>query len=138
MYQHRPDLVLPLTAHADLLSAILRLNIAPGPGGSRILDLMDAETEGIREVVRPIRMFQRLAVVGLWPSSQIVAHRDPPIAWIRHHVPLQMNEGCWVFHDGTWQQLEVGKVYRMDPTQLHGAVNWGATLRLHLIVDVSA
>ena len=135
MYQHRPDIALPESVRADLLQAILRLNIAPGPGGSRIVDCTAPEITDL--FASDGGFLGRFAVAALWPSAQIVAHRDAPIAGIRHHVPLQMNAGCWVFHDGTWQQLEVGKVYRMDPTQLHGAVNWGATLRLHLIVDVS-
>ena len=78
-------------------------------------------------------------VIALYPSSQLVAHRDLyEVKGIRHHLPLQVNEGCWVFHEGVWQQLEVGKIYTMDPKGLHGAVNWGATVRYHLIVDVLA
>ena len=75
-------------------------------------------------------------VVALYPSSQLVAHCDPPIIGKRFHIPLVVNEGCWAFHTGTWQQLEVGKVYQMDPTQEHGAVNWGTTIRTHLILDM--
>lgn len=75
-------------------------------------------------------------LVGLLPSQQLVAHTDPPISGIRHHLPLQSNPGCWVFHDGVWQQLEVGRMYTMDPTKPHGAVNWGTELRLHLMIDV--
>ena len=77
----------------------------------------------------------RSSVVSLYPSQQIVAHCDPPIQGVRHHIPLDLNDGCWVYHDSTWQKLEVGRVYQMDPTKPHGAVNWGATTRLHLIID---
>ena len=75
-------------------------------------------------------------VMALWPSSQLVGHTDPPITGTRYHIPLEMNDGCWVFHGGSWQQLQVGHVYQMDPTVTHGAVNWGADLRTHLVVDV--
>ena len=53
----------------------------------------------------------------------------------RYHIPLQINPGCWVFSDCVWQQLELGVVYEMDPTKPHGAVNWGDTVRLHLLID---
>lgn len=75
-------------------------------------------------------------VVSLRPSGQIVAHRDEPITGTRYHLPLQINEGCWVFHSGVWSQLEIGQVYQMDPAEPHGAVNWGETPRLHLLLDV--
>lgn len=118
-----------------LLTLSAKTDLAPGPGGSRI----NAPDPALANDLFPwnaFPSFHRLAFVALYPSSQIVAHADPPIHGIRHHIPLQLNPGCWVFHDGTWQQLEVGQDYTMDPTQVHGAVNWGPTLRLHLIVDV--
>ena len=77
-------------------------------------------------------------LVGLLPSQQIVAHTDPPIAGVRYHLPLQTNPGCWSFSAGVWQQLEVGKVYQVDPSEVHGAVNWGTEVRLHLMIDVDA
>jgi hypothetical protein len=75
-------------------------------------------------------------LVGLLPSQQIAAHADAPIQGVRYHIPLQVNDGCWSFHDGVWQQLKLGVVYQMDPTKPHGAVNWGETIRLHLMIDV--
>lgn len=75
-------------------------------------------------------------IVGLRPSQQIVAHRDAPIAGTRYHVPIQTNPGCWTFHEGVWQRLEEGSLYRMVPHEVHGAVNWGETVRVHLLIDV--
>jgi len=49
-----------------------------------------------------------------------------------------VNDGCWSFHDGVWQQLDVGLAYEMDPTIVHGAVNWGASTRLHLMIDTES
>lgn len=77
-------------------------------------------------------------LVGLHPSQQIVAHTDPAIAGLRYHIPLQTNPGCWAFSGGEWQQLGEGLIYQMDPTVLHGAVNWGTEVRLHLMIDVGA
>lgn len=87
-----------------------------------------------------------VTVVSLAPSQQIVAHRDQPLAngLKRFHVPFLTNKGCWVYHWGLerdpygqekWQRLEKGWVYEMDPAGLHGAVNWGETMRLHLMID---
>jgi len=77
-------------------------------------------------------------VISLNPSAQLVAHVDAPFPQpgVRYHLPLQLNPGCWCYHDGVWQQLELGKVYAMDLTCVHGAVNWGDNVRLHLIMDV--
>ena len=81
----------------------------------------------------------RLLVVGLLPNQQIAAHCDASIApAVRYHIPLQTFPGCWSYHDGLWQQLETGRVYRMDPTKPHGAVNWDSGIRLHLMIDVEA
>lgn len=80
------------------------------------------------------RHLTAIRVVVLQPGQQIPLHADAPITGRRYHVPIAMNVDCWVYH-GDWQQLYPGRVYRMDPTQSHGAVNWGLSRRLHLIVD---
>lgn len=87
-----------------------------------------------------------ITVVALGASQQIVAHRDRPLAGNlrRFHIPFLTNPGCWVYHWGLerdphgqqmWQKLEKGRVYEMDPAGEHGAVNWGGTVRLHLLID---
>lgn len=122
----------------DLLGIALTLDLPPGPGGSRMADFAAAE-EGYSHVKALRSAFPNrwvsVTVLALEPSAQIVAHRDPPMSARRYHVPLQQNSGCWSFHAGTWQQLETGRIYRMDPAEEHGAVNWGATRRLQLILD---
>lgn len=129
MYLEQVSVVLPYQVD-QCLAACRQLDLAPGPGGSRIVPFL-AEVK-LTLMGQPVLKTQ---VAVLYPSSQIVAHRDPPILGVRYHVPLQTNPGCWSFHGGLWQQLQVGHVYRMDPTELHGAVNWGSEVRLHLIVD---
>jgi len=84
------------------------------------------------------RVATHVQLVGLLPSQQIAAHADQPIPGVRYHVPLQVNDGCWSFSVGQWIQLRVGKIYRMDPAEPHGAVNWGETVRLHLMIDVES
>lgn len=135
MYLEQPWRLDPIEI-ATLLAISARLDLAPGPGGSRITPLGPAVEEA-REVLSDLApRWTAAAVVALYPSAQLVAHRDPPIEARRYHVPLVVNPGCWVFHEGMWQQLNVGRVYAMDPTETHGAVNWGADIRLHLMVDV--
>ncbi len=124
---------------ADQRTAILalaaRLDLAPGPGGSRITDF-GALQPALLDLLGPAyAATYRAAIVALYPSSQLVAHTDPPIPGTRLHIPLEVNDRCWVLSGDRWQQLALGCVYLMDPTELHGAVNWGATRRLHLLLD---
>lgn len=130
----------PLRLSPEQVERVARLaetlDLRPGPGGSTAS--ADAVTTPWFQAVLSEAFpapWVRSMVMALWPSSQLVAHRDPPITGTRHHLPLRVNPGCWVFHAGTWQQLTAGQVYQMDPTDLHGAVNWGDTVRLHLVID---
>lgn len=131
-YQARPDRLTPDQV-AALVALGRRVDLTPGPGGARITDLGALTDAGLALVGLAGR--PRLAFVVLGPSRQIAAHTDPPIAGRRYHVPLAVNPGCWSFHAGVWDQLAVGQFYEMDPTEIHGAVNWGATVRLHLMID---
>lgn len=91
------------------------------------------------------------AIPGVWAYSMLVAlrpeggnvpmHIDPrpdSTDLLRHHLVLQTNDRCWNFHDGDWQQLEAGGIYVVDPGLVHASINWGNTLRLHLVVDAVA
>lgn len=84
----------------------------------------------------PNKTLKQITCVGLRPSQQIVGHRDAPITAVRYHLPIATNDHCWVHHNGTWQQLQLGSAYTMDPTLWHGAVNWGETLRVHVMIDL--
>lgn len=84
-------------------------------------------------------IFGWIRFVTLNPSQQIVAHVDAPYQerpFDRYHLPVYTNDRAWAFADGHWQRLQQGWVYQLDPTLLHGAVNWGSTPRVHLLVDV--
>jgi hypothetical protein len=119
-----------------LQALIARVDLAPGPGGSRIT-LLGARTDDALAILgEAYGEIECVAAVILYPSSQLVAHCDQPLPAPRLHLPLHTNEGCWSFSGGVWQQLVVGEVYRMDPTLLHGAVNWGPTPRVHLMLDL--
>ena len=75
-------------------------------------------------------------LVLLFPHSKLPEHSDSNSNRIRHHVALQTNPGVRYFHDGVWQQLELGVIYTMNPSKTHAAVNKGDTLRIQLFVDV--
>lgn len=134
------DKKLPPEYVARLAEKAKRLDIAPGAGGSRFAPWRQT-VEVLGEELRDLfpGTLCRATVVALYPSQQLVGHTDPAPAGEgkRYHIPIQMNEGCWVFHDGVWSQLELGCLYEMDPTLVHGAVNWGAEVRLHLMVDIA-
>lgn len=102
--------------------------ILPFHAGLGVLPWLPIPAEG------PITTIQ---LVGLLPSQQIARHVDAPITpAVRYHVVLRSNEGCWTFDTDRWFKPHEGMIYRMDPTQPHGAVNWGETIRLHLLIDV--
>lgn len=120
----------------DLVALAARLDVRPGPGGSTASD--SAATQAIYEPLLGDLIegdWTKAQIFALWPSSQIVGHCDPSISGTRFHLPLQTNDGCWVYH-GEWVQLRAGHLYQMNPMEFHGAVNWGTTLRLHLVIDI--
>lgn len=126
----------------DLTAALAPLIARYGfTAGASFMSEVPETHEACREVVPHLRAilpgrYRWFRIVGLRASQQIVAHTDQPVVGIRYHLPIQLNKGCWVFHGGLWQQLSRGSVYTMDPTVEHGAVNWGETLRVHLLIDV--
>lgn len=129
--------VTPKELHA--LQTLARLaDLTSGPGGSAMIGL---DCEVFRRALpymgeRPLYDLHAVWLIALYPSAQIVAHTDPPLPGPRVHIPLETNTGCWSFSGGRWQALELGVAYAMDPTVLHGAVNWGDTRRVHLMLDL--
>lgn len=89
------------------------------------------------------------ALPGEWAYSMLVIlkpgmgsirfHRDlkQREGLVRHHLVLQTNEHCWNFHDGIWQQLELGVIYTLDETKEHASINGGESPRVHLVVDIA-
>lgn len=77
-------------------------------------------------------------LVKLEQGNTIPPHTDKALATglTRYHFVLSTDPYSWCMHDGVWQQLEAGGVYTMRPELIHAAINWGATPRLHLVVDV--
>lgn len=135
MYERLTPSLAP--GQVEALQALLpQLDLAPGPGGSRITPLATLTDAALAIIGTAWGAGEHVAAIILYPSSQLVAHVDPPLPAPRLHLPLAVNPGCWSFSDGVWQQLEVGGVYRMNPAVVHGAVNWGPTPRIHLMLDL--
>lgn len=129
-----------ITALCAYVASSVDTLLPPGDGGCRIT-VLDAQQrlaifDKLPSDAVPEGQWERAMIVALYPSQQIPAHVDAPIVGTRYHLPIRTNDRCWVMHDSAWHRLEVGHVYRMDPTELHGAVNWGADVRWHLAVDI--
>ena len=78
------------------------------------------------------------ALFILYPTSMVHIHTDGNQSYPRRHLILQTNPLCWSFHDGVWQQVELGCTYRMDPSKPHGAINSGDIVRIHLYLDLES
>jgi hypothetical protein len=122
------DRLAALRAHAETL------DLRPLPGSvSRFAAVAHEALDGLfaPEYVRAA------FVVSLDPMQQIPSHVDASIApAVRYHIAIRTNPLAWSFHAGQWRHLEEGYVYQMDPTEPHGAVNWGTEPRWHLLVDI--
>lgn len=73
----------------------------------------------------------------LWPQGgSIMPHVDADATGRnRCHLILQTNADSFCMHDGTWQQLELGGIYRMDPAKVHASINWGEAPRINFVID---
>ncbi len=128
-----------ITLTPELLKACQEMhgfNLTPGTSG-----VSASNPEETKEKYYPLLKgifpfsWSYCMLIALYPNRNIPGHKDPFKFSTRYHIPLLTNEHCWVFHDGTWEQLEAGTLYTMDPLLFHGAVNWGDSLRVHLIID---
>ena len=131
---HDTGLCVPSYELEGLLQAALKF--VPDHGPATFMPEFPIDPPSPLKGVQPTNMGIR--IIGIRPGGQIAGHRDgspATVTFTRYHIPLQTNGHCWSFSDGVWQQLDVGVIYTMDPTEFHGAVNWGDTMRLHLLID---
>jgi hypothetical protein len=121
------------------LTEIARTQIPEQSNGSFIVYFPEREVP-MQWFPNPQTIPLETRLIGLLPSQQVARHSDAPgtPAFVRYHVCLRTNDQCWSFSEDHWTRLHEGMIYRMDPSQPHGAVNWGTTLRLHLMIDVEA
>jgi hypothetical protein len=76
--------------------------------------------------VLPGEWFRSMLVL-IRPGGNIRMHKDVPEGdgLTRCHLVLQTNDRCWNYHDGDWQQLELGGIYTVDLTREHASINFG-------------
>lgn len=130
----------PLQEMAKRLDAFtVAWTTAPGNYGTTVEHL-----GSVREAFADVAEF----IPGKWPYSMLTVlppggfipfHRDVPADSLkRFHLVLSTNERCWSYHDGNWQQLDLGSIYEVDHSLEHASINLGDTPRVHLVVDVAA
>lgn len=138
MYMQTEHPKLTKTQIDQLVGTANNLGLKAGPGGSGMTPYAEtlAAVQPLLAEHFPGRWLQA-TFVFLLPSQQIVRHADPPIRGTRYHIPIDTNSECYVYHAGSWQKLAEGFTYAMNPAAPHGAVNWGATMRLHVMVDIA-
>lgn len=82
------------------------------------------------EVIKKYQL-TRTRLMWLKPFSCYSMHQDDAP---RLHIPLITNPDCYfVFRDTGLSYLEAGKVYWVDTTQSHSAMNCSKEWRLHLL-----
>jgi hypothetical protein len=108
----------PLQAMADKLQW-LSFKWLPGDYGTTpqdLLEVRDAYQEKLSEAIPG--EWVRSMLVAIKPGGNIRMHNDiPPKDSERFHLVLATNDRCWNFHDGDWQQLDLGGIYNRRPAQ---------------------
>lgn len=140
----QPPRDLDLPTLAAFRDAVRALDLSPG-SGSRMTEVEPTKAALTAAGLWPLLCalvdgdeigWCRLVILG--PSQQIPAHKDPalPGGWVRHHFVLWANDRCYTYNRGIWRYRPEGEHYVMDPSEWHGAVNWGSEARVHLLIDV--
>lgn len=82
-------------------------------------------------------MWVRLARIE--PGTFFWEHRDyqelENADRFRIHIPIITNESAYLIINGARLHLPVGHLWKLDPVHRHGACNFGAEPRVHVLVD---
>jgi hypothetical protein len=54
----------------------------------------------------------------------------------RIHIPLKTNSDCFYAVDNSKINMQVGTIYEIDNTHIHGVTNDGDTCRIHLLINL--
>ena len=76
----------------------------------------------------------RMRLMNLAPKSCYSIHVDPTV---RYHLALETNSQAFLIfvHAGLFWIPDDGKLYRVDTTQRHSAMNGGTEERIHLVLS---
>lgn len=125
------------------------LNGSGDPGDVRIGDCDPVPTTLLRQMPVTARFLDSLGLRYMWvrlawlePNSFLWEHRDyadlDDIERHRLHLPLVTNSSAALVTGGARICLDAGRLWRLTPTNVHGACNLLGPGRLHMIMDCYA
>jgi len=102
----------------------------------------------LAELIHRFPDYYRWRILTLTPRSSYTVHRDGRGGTnTRIHIPVQTNDHSWLQFYQTQpkeaepvsvvhHKLKIGRVYKVDTTNYHTAVNWGTTNRIHVVGEL--
>lgn len=117
-------------------------NIRPFPGAQMLFE----DTAVLAEcpnLARAIASFQcpvaAARLLKLGPGGRILEHKDdflaPEFGEVRLHVPVLTNPGVEFYLDNELVPLQAGETWYLNFSLPHRIDNFGATDRVHLVID---
>lgn len=111
-----------------------------------IEDCEPAETDLLLSMPQTRALLKRLGFRYMWvrlaklePGTFFWEHRDyqelDQINRLRIHIPIITNESAYLIINSTRIHLPVGHLWKLDPVHRHGACNFGAEARVHMLLD---
>ena len=100
------------------------------------------EAANLKSVVAEMRsLFMNLEEKFAWlslvtPGQTLPLHKDE-YGPIRLHLPLLTNPDALFQIEDEKHHMELGKLYKIRATELHGVENNGGTNRIHLIMGLA-
>jgi Aspartyl/Asparaginyl beta-hydroxylase len=105
-----------------------------------------AETDLLLKMPRMRALLNELGFKYMWvrlakiePGTFFWEHRDyqelEKADRFRIHIPIITNESAYLIINGARIHLPVGHLWKLDPIHRHGACNFGADARTHVLVD---
>ncbi|WP_212839391.1 aspartyl/asparaginyl beta-hydroxylase domain-containing protein [Catellatospora sp. IY07-71] len=121
-------------------------NASGDPGDVTIADCEAVPTSLLERMPATRALLDSLGLVYMWvrlarlaPNSFLWEHRDygelSEREHYRLHIPLQTNRSAGLVLGGAKVHLAVGDLWRLVPTNAHGACNLLGPDRIHLILD---
>jgi hypothetical protein len=128
----------------DCNSILLRHSSEYSSDTIRDMPLMDKFRYELEAVVKHLENFydfteQVSFMAKLEPKGKIHRHQDSGefLERIhRVHIPLITNNDCFYIVDEVELNMQVGTVYEIDNTRIHGVVNNGDDYRIHLVINL--
>ncbi|HEX8853687.1 MAG TPA: aspartyl/asparaginyl beta-hydroxylase domain-containing protein, partial [Pyrinomonadaceae bacterium] len=111
-----------------------------------IEDCEPVETDLLLEMPATRALLRQLGFHYMWvrlaklePGTFFWEHRDyqelEKVNRFRIHMPVVTNESAYLILNGAKINLPVGHLWKLDPVHRHGACNFGAEARVHMLMD---